>query len=232
MKPLKYICVMSCRCCFPQDMVHTCVIQHVGLHTLRNSKTKEFFNLDCGGPDCAQALEQNFTFVLELCATLSGADPWPRHKQFKAGLVHSVWQSVKSYIYIFVNMVCFAHRQFGTTLPLATVSSQKGQRSGQSRRAIYITCSSLKWDLVHIGFTSRLTGVGVHPGWLCQWFGPGCADFVFACRIVKVLSLSLWWLPRSQAVSTFKICGVGKSASSSSVCRKLFKQANLVTSLC
>ena len=136
------------------------------------------------------------------------------------------------YIYIFVNMVCFAHRQFGTTLPLATVSSQKGQRSGQSRRAIYITCSSLKWDLVHIGFTGRLTGVGVHPGWLCQWFGPGCADFVFACRIVKVLSLSLWWLPRSQAVSTFKICGVGKSASSSSVCRKLFKQANLVTSLC
>ena len=90
MKPLKYICVMSCRCCFPQDMVHTCVIQHVGLHTLRNSKTKEFFNLDCGGPDCAQALEQNFTFVLELCATLSGADPWPRHKKFKAGLVHSV----------------------------------------------------------------------------------------------------------------------------------------------
>ena len=79
----------------------------------------------------------------------------------------------------------------------------------------------------------RLTGVGVHPGWLCQWFGPGCADFVFACRIVKVLSLSLWWLPRSQAVSTFKnLWGVGKSASSSSVCRKLFKQANLVTSLC
>ena len=73
-------------------------------------------------------------------------------------------------------MVCFAHRQFGTTLPLATVSSQKGQRSGQSRRAIYITCSSLKWDLVHIGFTSRLTGVGVHPGWLYPWFGPGCAD--------------------------------------------------------
>ena len=104
MKPLKYICVMSCRCCFPQDMVHTCVIQHVGLHTLRNSKTKEFFNLDCGGPDCAQALEQNFTFVLELCATLSGADPWPRHKQFKAGLVHSVWQSVKSYIYIYLSI--------------------------------------------------------------------------------------------------------------------------------
>ena len=104
----------------------------------------------------------------------------------------TVNQVTHTHIYAyFVNMVCFAHRQFGTRLPLATVSSQKGQQSGQSMRAIYITCSSLKWDLVHIGFTSRLTGVGVHPGWLCPWFGPGCADFVFACRIVKVLSLSL-----------------------------------------
>ena len=91
----------------------------------------------------------------------------------------------------------------------------------------------MKWGLVHIGFTIGLTGVGVHPGWLCPWFGSACADFVFACRIVKVLSLSLWWFPGFQAVSTFKnLWGVGKSASSSSVCRKLFKQASLVTSLC
>ena len=108
MNPLKYICVMSCRCCFPQDMVHTYVIQHVGLHKLRNSKTKEFFNLDdCGGPDCAQALEQNFTFVLELCATLSGADPWPRHKKFKAGLVHSVCVTISQVIYRYFLSICF-----------------------------------------------------------------------------------------------------------------------------
>ena len=84
-------------CCFLQDMVHTYVLQHVDLHKLRNSKTKDFFNLDdCGGPDCAQALEQNLTFVLELCATLSGADPWPRHKKFKADLACSARQSVNS----------------------------------------------------------------------------------------------------------------------------------------
>eukprot|EP00435_Cladocopium_sp_Y103_P015442 s1465_g3.t1 len=66
-------------------MVHSYVVGNVDMFKLRNSKTKDFFNLDdCGGPDCALALEQNLTFVLELVATLAGADPWPPHKKFKA----------------------------------------------------------------------------------------------------------------------------------------------------
>ena len=87
----------------------------------------------------------------------------------------------------------------------------------------------LKWGRVHIDFTSGLAGVGVHPGWLCPWFRFTCADFVFACRIVKVLSLSFWGFSTFQSVN--KVWGVGKSASSSSVCRKRLKQANLVTNI-
>ena len=53
---------------------------------LRNHKEKAVFNLkDCPGPECGLALEQNYQWVMELCATLAGADPWPPHKAFKAG---------------------------------------------------------------------------------------------------------------------------------------------------
>ena len=157
-------------------MVHTYVLQHVDLHKLRNSKTKDFFNLDdCGGPDCAQALEQNLTFVLELCATLSGADPWPRHKKFKADLACSARQSVNSWY-----ISGFAHRQFGTKSLCATVSSQRGQQSGQSRLdIIYIACfywSGAEFILISLAVLQAWAsiqggyarGLGLHALTLCS----------------------------------------------------------------
>lgn len=72
-----------------QDMVNSYFLHQVDLHALRQDPTKSLFNLtDCFGADCALALEQNHVWVMELCATLAGADPWPPHKTFKAGLRH------------------------------------------------------------------------------------------------------------------------------------------------
>ena len=70
---------------FLQDMVNTYVINNIDLHKLRNDKAKTFFDLkDCSSPECVMALEQNVEWVLNLVATLSGADPWPGRKYFKA----------------------------------------------------------------------------------------------------------------------------------------------------
>ena len=72
-----------------QDMVNSYFLHQVDLHALRQHPQKSFFDLtDCVGADCALALEQNYVWVMELCATLAGADPWPPHKTFKAGLCH------------------------------------------------------------------------------------------------------------------------------------------------
>ena len=55
------------------------------LDKVRKEETKQFFNLkDCSGADCVQALEQNCHWVMELCATLAGCEPWPAHRYFKA----------------------------------------------------------------------------------------------------------------------------------------------------
>ena len=71
---------------FAQDFVNSYVVNCVDMLALRKDKDKAVFNLkDCTGADCGLALEQNYRWVMELCATLAGADPWPPHKAFKAG---------------------------------------------------------------------------------------------------------------------------------------------------
>ena len=66
--------------------MHSHVVSRVDMLALRRDKDKAVFNLkDCPGPDCGLALEQNYEWVMELCATLAGVDAWPPHKAFKAG---------------------------------------------------------------------------------------------------------------------------------------------------
>ena len=38
----------------------------------------------CSGADSAQAVEQNYLYVLDLCATMAGAPSLPLHGSFKA----------------------------------------------------------------------------------------------------------------------------------------------------
>ena len=56
------------------------------LHALRKDDRKSFFDLvGCDGAASAQALEQNYVFVLELVATMAGAPALPIHAKFKVG---------------------------------------------------------------------------------------------------------------------------------------------------
>lgn len=55
------------------------------LHALRKDPKKSFFDMSgCSGADSAQAVEQNYLYVLDLCATMAGAPSLPLHGAFKA----------------------------------------------------------------------------------------------------------------------------------------------------
>ena len=71
-----------------QDMLLT-HLHRMDIHALRNDPGKNFFDLKgCDGPDSAEAVERNYMFVLELCATMAGAPSLPVHSIFKAGPLH------------------------------------------------------------------------------------------------------------------------------------------------
>ena len=60
-------------------------VMQMDLGKVRKDEKNNFFDLkDCSGPDCVLALEQNCSWVMELCATLAGCEPWPAHRHFKA----------------------------------------------------------------------------------------------------------------------------------------------------
>lgn len=114
-----------------QDMVNSFIIQKVDLHKVRNDPNKALFDLtDCVGPDCARALEQNYLWVIELTATLSGADPWPPHRSFKAGhqlkscMLHSA--VLCSACALFQTCMYFLQRISSTNWRSSMVSFQKG----------------------------------------------------------------------------------------------------------
>ena len=68
-----------------QDVAVQYYVQHMDAHSLRNDKSKAFFDLtDCDGVECLRAIENNYEFVLQLCATMAGATRWPPHGVFKA----------------------------------------------------------------------------------------------------------------------------------------------------
>ena len=105
-------------------------------------------------------------------------------------------------------------------------SSQRGQQSGQSRRVVAITCSYLKRGLVHIGLTAVLQAWASTQGGYARCLGQhaltlsmrAASSRCCRCRCVCFKAIS----------PSKSMWGVGKSASSSNVCRKLFTQANLV----
>lgn len=67
-----------------KDMLVT-YLHRMEIHALRNDPGKHFFDLKgCDGPDSAEAVERNYMFVLELCATMAGAPSLPVHSIFKA----------------------------------------------------------------------------------------------------------------------------------------------------
>ena len=65
------------------------------VHALRNNPGKNFFDLKgCADPASAQAVEQNYKFVLQLSATLAGAPSYPPAGKFKARpseMFHRLW---------------------------------------------------------------------------------------------------------------------------------------------
>ena len=67
-----------------QDMLHT-HLHRMDIHNLRNDPGKNFFDLKGCETDSAEAVERNYMFILELCATMAGAPCFPVHSTFKAG---------------------------------------------------------------------------------------------------------------------------------------------------
>ena len=67
-----------------QDML-VAYLHNTDVHALRNNPGKNFFDLKgCADPASAQAVEQNYKFVLQLTATMAGAPSYPPAGKFKA----------------------------------------------------------------------------------------------------------------------------------------------------
>ena len=74
-----------------QDFLNFYLVNRMDIYAVRNDKSKSFFDLTgCDGANTAQAVEQNYMFVIELCATLAGAPSLPAHFVFKAGPTFSL----------------------------------------------------------------------------------------------------------------------------------------------
>lgn len=84
-------------CLYLQDFLNFYLLNRMDIYALRNDKSKSFFDLKgCDGANTAQAVEQNYKFVIELCATLAGAPSLPPHFVFKAGPTFSLLSFIDS----------------------------------------------------------------------------------------------------------------------------------------
>ena len=103
------------------------------IHKLRNDKMKSFFDLaNCDGPSSAAAVEQNYMFIMELCATLAGAPCFPTHGKFKAGSAVVVSVQHDQVFWLFYAVLCIL-RQLSTSLLSPMACLVRGHGNEPSR---------------------------------------------------------------------------------------------------